>query len=67
MIPARGPLVALTLAALAVASAYGQVWGVAVPLAVGAVLPLLNALEQAMAAMATIRYALNRLRRDRWS
>ena len=67
VIPARGPLVALTLAALAVASASGHAWGVAVPLAVGAVLPLLNAIEQAMAAMATIRYAVERLRKERWS
>ncbi len=67
VVPARGPLVALALAALAVTSAYGHVWEAAVPLAVGAVLPLLHVIEQAMAAMATIRNALERLRKERWA
>ena len=67
VIPARGPFVALTLAALAVTSASSHLWAVAVPLAVGAVLPVLNAIEQSMAAMATIRCAVERLRRERWS
>jgi hypothetical protein len=42
-------------------------WGVALPLAIGALLPLINAIEQSMAAMATIRYAVERLRRERWA
>ena len=67
VIPTRGPLFALALAALAVTSASRDMWGVAVPLAVGALLPLINAVEQSMAAMATIRYAVERLRRERWA
>jgi hypothetical protein len=67
VIPTRGPLFALALAALAVTSASRDMWGVAFPLAVGALVPLINAIEQSMAAMATIRYAVERLRRERWA
>jgi len=67
VVPARGPLVALAFAALAVTSAYGHVWEVAVPLAVGAVLPLLSVIGQALAAMTTIRNAIARLRNERWA
>jgi len=60
-IPVRGPLLALAFAALTAAAADAQIWGAAVLLGLGALLPALHIVEQCMAAMATIREAVGRL------
>jgi len=65
-IPRRGPLLALGFAALTGAAAAGQLWGAAVFLGIGAVLPALHMVEQCMAGMATIRQAVQDLQHGGW-
>jgi len=65
-IPRRGPLFALGFAALTAAAAQGHLWGAAVFLGIGAVLPALHMVEQSMAAMATIRHAVQQLQHGGW-
>jgi GT2 family glycosyltransferase len=65
-IPRRGPLLALGFAALTGAAAYAQLWGGAVLLGLGVALPTLHMVEQCMAAMATIRHAIEHLRHGGW-
>ena len=64
-IPERGPMLALALAGLAVAAFRADATLAGHMLGVGAVLPVLHIIEQCMAAMATIRQAVARLRPPR--
>ncbi|HEV8265528.1 MAG TPA: glycosyltransferase [Gemmatimonadales bacterium] len=65
-IPRRGPLLTLGVAALAGAAAHAHLWGAAALLGVVAVLPALHLVEQAMAAMATIRQTVQQLQGGGW-
>jgi len=47
-------------------AAHAHLWGAAVLLGLGAVLPALNIVEQCMAGMATIRRALQDLNWGTW-
>jgi len=66
LVPVRGPVLALAFAALAGVAAHAHLWGAAVLLGLGAVLPALNIVEQCMAGMATIRRALQDLNWGTW-
>ncbi len=66
LVPGRGPVLALAFAALAGVAAHAHLWGAAVLLGLGAVLPALNIVEQCMAGMATIRRALQDLNWGTW-
>jgi len=66
LVPVRGPVLALAFAALAGVAAHGHLWGAAVLLGLGAVLPALNIVEQCMAGMATIRRTLQDLNWGTW-
>jgi hypothetical protein len=66
VIPLSGPLVALAFDGLAWMSAAAHMWGATLALAVGAMLPILNALWQTMAAMTTIGSAIESLRAEQW-
>jgi hypothetical protein len=61
-VPERGPVLALGLAALSLGAAHGDARLAAAVLGLGALLPALHIIEQCMAAMATIRGAVERLR-----
>ncbi len=65
-IPPRGPIMVLGFAALTGAAAYAEVWGAAVLLGLGVVLPALHMVEQGMAAMATIRHGIDALNKGGW-
>ncbi len=65
-IPMRGPILALGFAALAGAAAQAQLWGAAVLLGLGAVLPTLHIVEQCMAGMATIKQTVEQLKQGGW-
>jgi hypothetical protein len=58
----RGPMLALGLVALTVAAARADASLAAAALGFGALLPALHIIEQSMAAMATIRKAVEQLR-----
>jgi len=66
LVPVRGPVLALAFAALAGVAAHAHLWGAAVLLGLGAVLPALNIVEQCMAGMATMRRALQDLNWGTW-
>jgi len=61
-VPGRGPVLALGFAGLTVAAARAGAWEAALCLGLGALLPALHMVEQCMAAMAAIRWAVARLR-----
>ena len=61
-VPARGPMFALVVAALAVVAADAQAWLAAAALGLGALLPPLHIVQQCMAAMAAVQEAVARLR-----
>ncbi len=65
-IPIRGAILALGFAALAGAAAQAHLWGAAVLLGLGAVLPTLHSLEQCMAGMATIKQTVAQLKQGGW-
>ena len=65
-IPPRGPILALGFAVLAAAAAQAQLWGAAVLLGLGAVLPTLHIVEQCMAGMATIKQTVEQLKQGGW-
>jgi GT2 family glycosyltransferase len=66
VLPWRGPLLALGFAALTGAAVHGELWGAAVFLGLGAVLPTLHLIKQLMAAMTTIRQAITHLQNGGW-
>ncbi|HEV2669969.1 MAG TPA: glycosyltransferase, partial [Gemmatimonadales bacterium] len=53
-IPVRGPLLFITLAALALGAAHDYAWAAAALLGLGALLPVLKAVEESAIAMATL-------------
>ncbi|HEV2751899.1 MAG TPA: glycosyltransferase [Gemmatimonadales bacterium] len=53
-VPVRGPVLSLALAALAVGAAHDHAWAAAAVLGLGALLPVLKALEESAIAMATL-------------
>ena len=65
-IPGRGPILVLGFAALAGAAAQAQLWGAAVLLGLGVVLPTLQIVEQCMAGMATIKQTVEQLKQGGW-
>jgi GT2 family glycosyltransferase len=61
-IPVSGLILTLGFAALALAALYDHAWPAAAVLSLGALLPLLKAIEEAAAGMATVASGLRRLR-----
>ena len=61
-VPPRGPLLTLCFSGLAVGAARDHAWGAALLMGLGALLLAWRTLEQCTAAMATVRYAVARLR-----
>ncbi|OLE96700.1 MAG: hypothetical protein AUG75_17250 [Cyanobacteria bacterium 13_1_20CM_4_61_6] len=61
-IPVRGPLLALALGGAAAVAAQAHAWLAVAALGIGAVLPLVQIVEQCMAAMATLQRAVGLLR-----
>jgi hypothetical protein len=53
-IPVRGPLLFVTLAALALGAAHDTAWAAAAVLGLGALLPALKAVQESAIAMATL-------------
>jgi len=64
VVPTAGPLLAVVLAALARGASIDHAWVAAGVLGFGALLAATRTLEQCSAAMATIREAVERLRRS---
>jgi hypothetical protein len=65
-VPGRGPILAAAFAGLTILAAQAHVWGAAVALGLGVVLPTFHMVEQAMAGMAAIRRALRALEWGEW-
>ena len=61
-VPLRGPVLAAVFTALTIAAAHAHAWAAAAFLGLGAALPPLHIVEQTMAAMATMRAAVDWLR-----
>ena len=61
-VPPRGPLLTLCFTALTAGAARDHAWGAALLMGLGALVLAGRTLEQCTAAMATVRYAVTRLR-----
>jgi len=62
VIPARGPIVSLALAVMAVAALHDHAWSVAAVIGLAAFLPVMKVVEETVAAMASVLSALRRVR-----